>query len=131
MKIKDRTSNKSFIEILSSLNPPTKASGILTAFPMKNLARFEWTVYQWFLLLFVLIHLGIMSWYTYESQNMIGDIKDDLRSAANGQTLADVDADIDLFKASDYAVLIYSITLFILMALPFIFHKCITNYCKR
>ena len=61
----------SFSETLSRVKPPVKINEEISSFPMKELVRYQWFLYQWFVLVAIMIHMAIMIWYTHESQTSI------------------------------------------------------------
>ena len=48
-----------------------KVSDELGTFPMDKLAKHQWYQYQIFIIIALLLHMGIMIWYTYESQTSL------------------------------------------------------------
>ncbi len=62
---------KNFLETLSKVRPPMKVSDELGTFPMDKLAKHQWYLYQVFIILFLLIHMTVMIWYTLESQTSV------------------------------------------------------------
>ena len=64
---------------------------------MDKLAKHQWYLYQIFIVLAILGHMGLMAWYTYESQTSVQDL--------NG-TLPNRDS-IDL-KSSDFLMMLYA-----------------------
>ena len=61
----------SFLETLSRVKPPMKINEEISSFPMEELVRHQWFLYQWFMLVAIGIHMAVMIWYTHESQTSI------------------------------------------------------------
>ena len=64
---------ESFLKTLSKTKPPEKVHNIFGAFPMDMLARYQWHLYQWFILVGFLVHTVMMSLFTVESQTSFGN----------------------------------------------------------
>ena len=56
----------SFLDTLSAVKPPNKAGKILESTPMRSLAQLEWRVTQKVHLLWMFMHIGLMTWVTIE-----------------------------------------------------------------
>ena len=56
----------SFLDSLAQVNPPNKAGEILEPIPMRSLTMLEWGVSQWIHILWMIIHLVLMTLATIE-----------------------------------------------------------------
>ena len=57
-----------FVDALAKVKPANKAGEILESIPMITLTRLQWRRYQWFSILWMMIHFGLMSFLTYQSK---------------------------------------------------------------
>ena len=101
---------RNFLETLSKVRPPMKVSEVLGTFPMDKLAKHQWYIYQIFIIVALLLHMAIMSWYTYESQTSLKGL--------NG-TYPNRDS-IDK-TSSDFIIMVYSSTLAVIFLVAIIY----------
>ena len=103
-----------FLETLSKVRPPMKVSDELGTFPMEKLAKHQWYIYQIFIIIALLLHIGIMSWYTYESQTSLDGL--------NGtRTFPNRDS-INL-ESSDFIMMVYAAVLTMIFLVAIICFK--------
>ena len=62
---------RNFLDTLSKVKPSNKISEELGSFPMAELAKRQWFLYQIFIIVTMMLHIVAMAWYTYESQTVI------------------------------------------------------------
>ena len=65
--------SKTFLEVLSKVERPSKVSRELESFPMEKLARQQWYVYQIFCIMFLIFYVSVLIWYMFESQKSVRD----------------------------------------------------------
>ena len=94
-----------FLQTLSKINPPVKVSDELERFPMELLAKYQWYVYQIFIIVFLVLHMSIMVWYTGETATSLHGAN---FSLYNGDHINTGSADLLIMI---YAVLLVTIPL--------------------
>ena len=57
-----------FVDALAKVKPANKTGEILESIPMITLTRLQWRRYQWFSIVWMMIHFGLMSFLTYQSE---------------------------------------------------------------
>ena len=53
------------LDTLSKVKPPLKASRILDSIPMCRLSQWQWIIYQWVSVTWIVVHLALMVYITY------------------------------------------------------------------
>ena len=64
-----------FVDALAKVKPANKAREILESIPMITLTRLQWRRYQWFSIVWMMIHFGLMSFLTYQSKRELATNK--------------------------------------------------------
>ena len=64
-----------FVDALAKVKPANKAGEILESIPMITLTRLQWRRYQWFSIVWMMIHFGLMSFLTYQSKRELATNK--------------------------------------------------------
>ena len=60
-----------FMDALTIVKPGEKAGEILEPIPMITLTKLQWHIYQWFSIIWMLIHFLLMSYITCQSRNEV------------------------------------------------------------
>ena len=118
------------IETLAKVKPPLKASEIIRCVPMWRLTKWQWYIYQFFSIVWLVIHCVMMGMWTHGAQTEIrhyprreGDNPDSDNATVVNGSLSSTGSDPRYVMygrnslVSDFIILIYALVIFILMTI--------------
>ena len=104
----------SFLETLSRVKPPMKINEEMSSFPMEELVRHQWFLYQGFMLVGIVIHLAVMISYSYESQTSI---------SGQGENKTIPNRDNFDTTSSDFLMMLYAVSYSSFSVVNFLYSK--------
>ncbi len=110
---------RSLEETMVKLDKPTHASAVFEANPMQDLAQKKWMTYQWVFILFILVHVALMLWFSIETSN---ELKNDLEATSNGNVPGNINQ-----NTADVVVFIYAVLILVILFAGFVTRQ-ITQY---
>ena len=90
---------RNFLDTLSKVKPSNIISEELGSFPMGELAKRQWFIYQIFIIVTMALHIVAMAWYTYESQTVISGQNSTDRAIPNKEGIE--------YSSSDFILMLY------------------------
>ena len=126
-KRKYKEQKTTLIETLAEVKPPLKASEILQCVPMSRLTKWQWYIYQFFSIVWLLVHCTVMGLCSRAAQTEIRhyplrvDLETVNNTLRNDSSRTDSEPKLVMYgresKTSDILILIYALVIFILMTI--------------
>ena len=115
------------IETLAEVKPPLKASEILQCVPMSRLTKWQWYIYQFFSIVWLVVHCTVMGLCSRAAQTEIrhyplrAGLETGNSSLRNDSSGADSEHKLVMYGresiTSDILILIYALMIFVLMTI--------------
>ncbi len=110
-------------ETMVKIDKPSVASAVFDADPMQDLAKKKWMTYQWVFILFILVHIALMLWFSIETSS---ELQDDLEATSNGNVPGSISQNI-----ADIVVFVYAVLILLILFAGFITRRVTLYNTKR